>query len=305
VSDRWAARHWVDRFNALGAAHRAMLWGAASGLLFTILNAVARSMSQAVHPTEAQFLRYVFGLAVMLPFVFRAGVRAYIPSSISGQFWRGAVHTLGLVLWFLALPHLPIADTTAIGFTTPIFIMIGAALMLGEKMRWERWVAAVIGFVGVLIVVGPKLVGSGGWWTLVMVMSMPVFAVSFLMTKVLTRNDSPEVIVVWQAVTVSLLSLPLALAHWTTPTTGQLGWFLLTGILGSCGHYCLTHALSAAEVSTTQTLKFLELIWASLLGYLVFSDAPSGATILGGGVILIATVWIARLEARWGADAEP
>lgn len=282
-----------------------MIWAAAAGLLFTILNAIARSMSQSLHPTEAQFLRYLFGLIVMIPFVMRAGLRAYKPASIGGQFWRGAVHTLGLVLWFLALPHLPIADTTAIGFTTPIFIMIGASLMLGEKMRWERWVAAMIGFVGVLIVVGPSLVGSGGWWTLVMVMSMPVFAVSFLMTKVLTRNDSPEVIVVWQAITVSLLSLPLAVAHWTTPTATQFAWFLLTGVLGTGGHYCLTHALSAAEVSTTQTLKFLELIWASLLGYLVFSDHPSGATLLGGAVILMATIWIARLESRWAADAEP
>lgn len=297
---------WIERFNALTPATRSMLWATMAGLLFTILNVIARSMTLALHPTEAQFLRYAFGLLVMVPFIIRAGVSHFVPKSVSGQFWRGAVHTLGLVLWFLALPHLSMADTTAIGFTTPIFIMLGASIWLGEKMRWERWVAAGIGFVGVLIVVGPHLVGSGGWWTLVMLMSSPVFAISFMMTKVLTRHDSPEVIVVWQGIAVSLLSLPLAWMHWTTPTAAQWGWFFLTGLLGSAGHYCLTHALSAGDVSTTQSLKFLDLVWATLLGYLVFSDTPSSATILGGVVILMATVWVARLEARWAAaDAEP
>lgn len=299
-------RSLIERFNALSPAHRSMLWAAAAGLLFTGLNVIARSMTLVMHPLEAQFLRYVFGLLVMVPFVMRSGLRHYVPKSVSGQFWRGAVHTLGLVLWFLALPHLPMADTTAIGFTTPIFIMIGASLLLGERMRWERWVAATIGFVGVLIVVGPRLAGTGGWWTLVMLMSSPVFAVSFMMTKVLTRHDTPEVIVVWQGIAVSLLSLPLALIYWTAPTPTQWAWFVLVGMLGTAGHYCLTHALSAGDVSTTQSLKFLDLVWASLFGYVIFSDAPSSATILGGVVILMATVWVARLEARWAnADTEP
>ena len=87
------------------------------------------------------------------------------------------------------LPHITLADTTAIGFTGPIFIMIGAAWGFGERMRWERWVAALIGLAGVLIVVAPKLAGTGGVYTLVMLASSPVFAASFLITKGLTRYE--------------------------------------------------------------------------------------------------------------------
>ena len=91
---------------------------------------------------ETQFLRYACGLAVMMPLIWRAGVVAYLPNRVAPQFTRGAVHTVGLVIWFAAIPYITIADTTAIGFTTPIFIMRGAAWMFGERMRWERWVAA-------------------------------------------------------------------------------------------------------------------------------------------------------------------
>jgi drug/metabolite transporter (DMT)-like permease len=96
----------------------------------------------------------------MLPFILRVGFRAYHPKGLIGQLWRGAAHTSGMLLWFMALPHLPLAETTAIGFTGPIFVMIGAVLFFHEPMLWRRWISALIGFAGVLIVVWPKLSGS-------------------------------------------------------------------------------------------------------------------------------------------------
>jgi len=238
------------------------------------------------------------GALVLLPWLWRDGWAAYKPVNWLGQFWRGAVHTLGLVLWFTALPHIPLADMTAIGFTGPIFIMIGAAWFLGEPMRRDRWVAALIGFAGVLVVVMPKMTGAGGWYNLVMLASSPVFAASFLITKALTRYEKPGVIVLWQALTVTLLSLPMALPHWQAPTLWQWLGFAVTGVLGSLGHYCLTRAFHSADISATQSLRFLDLVWASLLGWLVFGDVPSQWTWLGAAVILVSTVWIARREGR-------
>ena len=221
-----------------------------------------------------------------------------MPVNMAGQFWRGGVHTLGLILWFTALPKIPLADMTAIGFTGPIFIMIGAAWFLGEPMRKDRWIAAVIGFAGVLVVVLPKMSGDGGWYNLVMLASSPVFAASFLITKALTRYEKPGVIVLWQALTVSVLSLPMALPNWQMPTVMQWIGFAATGVLGTLAHYCLTRAFAMADISATQSLRFLDLVWASLLGWLVFADVPSQSTWLGAFVILWATVWIARREGR-------
>jgi len=227
---------------------RGLMWAAAAGLVFSHLNALMRLLTQQLDPFETQFLRYLFGVVVMLPLVLRGGLRSYWPKQLGGQFTRGAVHTLGLCLWFTALPKIPLADMTAIGFTGPIFIMVGAYIFFKEPMRWERWLAAGIGLTGVLIVLAPKMTGSGGVYNLVMLSSAPVFAASFLLTKSLTRHESTGVIVVWQAISVTLFSLPPALFNWHNPTPIQWCGFALCGLLGSTGHYCLTRSFRSADM---------------------------------------------------------
>ena len=286
----------------LSPTGRALLLAAAAGLCFSMLNALLRALTQNVHPFEAQFLRYSAGLVILLPLVLKNGMAQYMPQNIRGQFTRGALHTLALVFWFVALPKIPLANMTAIGFSTPLFVMLGAYLFLREPMRWERWVATGLGFGGVLIVVGPQFAMAGtadnsGWYHLMMLASAPLFAGSFLVTKALTRYETTGTIMVWQAITVSLLSLPLALPYWTAPTAWQYAGFLLSGVLGTAGHYFLTQAFQKADISATQSLKFLDLVWSALMGWLLFSDVPTVHAIIGGVLISAATIWVARREA--------
>lgn len=286
----------IVSFDALPAVWRGMLWVSLSGLIFCVLNAHLRYLSLQMNAYQAQFLRYLMGAAVMLPLLMRSGWSAYKPNNVKGQIWRGAVHSLALVLWFAALPHIGLAETTAIGFTGPIFVMLGAAFFLKERMRWERWLAALIGFAGVLIVVAPQLGAGGGWYNLVMLGSAPLFAASFLITKTLTRTELPSSIVVWQSVVIALFSLPLGWLHWTAPTTWQWIGFAATGVMGSTGHYCMAKGFSIADISATQSLKFLDLIWATAMGFLLFGDIPTRSTVAGASVIVLATVWIAKRE---------
>ncbi len=257
---RLAPLEWLQR---LSPTARGLLWSAAAGAVFSVLNALMRALAQHLEPFQAQFLRYLFGLVVLLPLVWRRGAAAYRPKRVSGQF--------------------------------------------KEPMRWERWLAAAIGFGGVLIVVGPKLGGGAGAYHLVMLASAPMFAASFLLTKGLTRYETTGTILVWQSLTVTLFSLPLALPGWQAPTGWQWAGFLVCGFLGSLGHYCLTRSFRAADISATQSVKFLDLVWASLIGWLVFADLPSRSTLLGGAVICAATIWIALRESRGDgpADAGP
>ena len=212
------------RLKRLDPVVKGLLWSAAAGLLFSVLNALMRGAGAAARPVPgavpALLLRPAGAAAAD---VARTAWRPTGRKQVGGQFTRGALHTLGLCLWFTALPQIPLADMTAIGFTGPIFIMIGAYLFFKEPMRWERWLAAGIGFAGVLIVVGPKLSGSGGFYNLVMLASAPMFAASFLLTKALTRYETTGVILVWQSLTVTLFSLPLALLHWQAPTRLAMG----------------------------------------------------------------------------------
>ena len=285
----------------LSPTAQGMLWTSSAGLLFSMLNALMRLLTLHIDPFQSQFLRYAFGLLVLLPIIWKNGYAAYKPSQIGGQFLRGAAHTAGLCLWFIALPQIPLADMTAIGFTGPIFIMMGAYIFFKEPMRWERWVATAIGFTGVMIVVGPKLsMGSGGsgLYHLVMLASAPIFAASFLLTKALTRYENTGTILVWQSITVSIFSLPLAIAVWQSMGPWQWLGFLVCGALGSAGHYCLTRSFKVADISATQSAKFLDLVWSALMGFLLFSDVPSLSTIAGGMLIATATIWVARRESR-------
>ncbi len=291
------------RAQALPPTTRALLWSAAAGLTFSLLNAVTRALTLGMDSFQAAFLRYLFGLLVLLPLVLRGGLAQFWPKNVGGQFLRGGVHTLGMMLWFVALPRISLADMTAIGFTGPIFIMLGAWLFFREPMRWERWLAAAIGFTGVMIVVAPRMSGSGGFYHLMMLASAPVFAASFLMTKALTRYETARVIVLWQAISVTLLTLPLGLMNWQSPTVGQWLGFALCGLLGSGAHYLLTRSYLVADISATQSVKFLELVWAGVLGWMLFSDTPSQSTLIGGAVICASTLWIARRESRQSAPS--
>jgi drug/metabolite transporter (DMT)-like permease len=281
-----------------GGVIAGMIWMAAAGIQFNILNAFMRGIAIDLGGFEAQFLRYSAGPVVMLPLILRTGLPRWRPHSLRGQAWRGIIHTAGLLLWFWALPHVPLAELTAIGFTGPLFIMIGAVIFLGEKVILARWIAAIVGAFGVAIVVGPGMTTGGGSWGLVMLASTPLFGASFLITKALTRYDRPEVIVLWQAITVSLFTLPFAIPGWTWPTATQWGITLIAGILGSCGHYCLTQAFRIADISATQPIRFLDLLWASLLGFAMFGDAPTTPTLIGAAMTFAASTWLVRIERR-------
>jgi drug/metabolite transporter (DMT)-like permease len=283
---------------ALPPSMRGILWMASAGVLFAVLNTIMRALTLVLPVFETQFLRYFVGLLLLSPFIMRSGLAAYWPNRLGGQLWRGGVHTAGLLLWFIALPHIPLADMTAIGFTSPIFVMIGAALVLGEKMVPARWLAVAIGFGGVLIVVLPGIGGGAGFYHLVMLASAPLMAASFLIVKALSRHDKPEVILVWQSITVSLFSLPFAIDGWAWPSALQWLAFIACGVFGSIGHYCVNRAFLATDISATQPIKFLDLLWTSVAGYLVFADTPSIWTMAGGAVIFVSTTWVVRRERR-------
>lgn len=296
------------RLSGLPPQLQGMLWAMAAGFIFSLLNALSRLLVQHVDPFQSQFLRYLFGLLVFLPMVLRQGWPACRPRALAPHFIRGGVHTLGLVLWYRALTQVPLADTTAIGFTTPLFIMLGAWLFLREPMHWERWLATSLGFAGMLIVISPKLswgtASGSGAYHLVMLASAPLFAASFLLTKSLTRNEPSGTIVLWQAITITLLSFPLALPGWQPIGPWLWAGFALSGLLGTAGQYCITQSFRAADISATQSVRFLDLIWAAWLGWILFGDHPTLSTLIGGLLISGATVWLARRESHLRARVD-
>ncbi len=278
-----------------------MLWMAATGVIFVVLNAAMKKLSHEMHPWLVGFLRYLLGALVILAPALRLGAGGLWTRAPKLQFARGLFHAGGMMLWFAALPLVTLAELTAISFSGPIFICLGAVLFLRERMTGARWAAVLVGFLGVLLVVRPWQGGAFGGVSpgmLLMLASAPVFAGSFLVAKVLTRHDRPDVIVLWQHLSVSALLAPFALALWSAPDAAQWALLVVCGLLGAAGHYCMTRSFAVADISAVQSVKFLELVWAAILGFIVFGTAPAGWTVAGGCVILASTLWLARREAR-------
>ncbi len=280
---------------------RGMLWMAATGVLFVVMNTIMKWLAQDLDPWLVGFLRYLLGAAVMFGAALRHGARSLWPNAPRLQFQRGVFHAGGMILWFAALPLVTLAELTEIGFSGPLFICLGAVLFLGERMTGARWTAVLVGFAGVVLVVKPwQGEGFAGISTgmLLMLASAPVFAGSFLTAMALTRHDRSEVVVLWQHVWVSVLLVGFAFATWANPSPFQWALLVLCGFLGSGGHYCMTRAFKVADISAVQPVKFLELVWAAVLGLVVFGTAPATATVAGGVVILASTLLLARHESR-------
>lgn len=296
------------------ATLRALAWMTACGVLFGILNMVQKLLTHQLHPPQVVCLRYFVGSLLLLPFVIVGGWERYRPHRPSLHAWRGVFHVGGSLIWFSVIPFVSLAEASAIGFTGPIFMMLGASLFLGERMYGARWAAVLVAFGGVLVVLWPGLIHAdiASVSTIWMLVSSPLFAASFLLSKVLTRYDRPEAIVFWLGVVICAFSLPFAILAldwplriaWEWPTAMQ--WVLLgsCGIVGSTAHYCMTRAYRIADVSAVQSVRFLDLVWASVFGFLMFAHLPTVWALAGGSIICAATLWIARYEARHPQEAK-
>ena len=272
-------------------------WMLLSGIMFIGVTGVVRYLGGEMHPIQAAFIRYAFGIVLVVPVILRVGLYELLSARICLHASRGLVHGIGVMLWFYAMSRLPIAEVTALGFTTPIFTAAGAMLILGERAKNYRVVGIVMGFIGALIVLRPglRIIDFGA---VAMLIAAPLFACSLLMAKVATKTESSSVIVALLSVFCTLTLLPLALVYWRTPTMEEWLLLLLAAVFATAGHYFLTRAFQSAELSALQPFSFLQLVWATLLGLVVFSEQPDLWLWLGAGVIVFSATWIGLQEVR-------
>ncbi len=209
---------------------------------------------------------------------------------------RGALQTLAVTLWFFAMARIPVAEVTAIGYLNPIVVTIGAAVVFGEKLALRRILAIGVAFAGALIILRPGMrdILPGHLAQLGAAVS---FGLSYLIAKRLSALASAGAVVAMMSLTVTIGLLPFAVAVWVPPTVPQLGWLALVAVFATAGHYTMTRAFAAAPLTVTQPVTFLQLVWATLLGALVFGEAIDPFVLLGGAVIIGAISYITWREA--------
>ncbi len=267
-----------------------------TGFNFVAVTAIVKHVGDDLPAAQAAFLRYILGLVFLIPMIRPILAARLTPRQLRLFGVRGLVHTVAVILWFFAMTRIPIAEVTAMNYLSPIYITLGAALFLGEKLPPRRLAAVIVALIGALIILRPgvKVIDPGH---IAMLGTAVGFAAGYLIAKQLSGEVSAVVVVGMLSITVTIGLAPFALAVWVTPTLGQLGWMFLVACFATAGHYTMTLAFAAAPLTVTQPVTFLQLVWAVLLGYLAFNEAVDGWVILGGAIIMASVSFITWREA--------
>jgi drug/metabolite transporter (DMT)-like permease len=280
----------------ISAPLRGVFWMLVTGMLFVAVTALVKVLGTRIPAPEAAFLRYVLGLVFLIPFLGKLSQLRLDRQTMMLFGWRGLAHSVGVGLWFFAMARIPIADVTAMNYLSPIYVTLGAALFLGERLAARRIIAVLMALVGALIILRPgfREVGPGH---IAMVFTAIFFGASYLLAKILSERCSAAVVVAMLSISVTIGLAPLALMNWVTPTAWELLILMGVATLATAGHYTMTLAFSAAPLTVTQPVTFLQLVWAVALGVLVFGEPLDPWVIMGGTLIVGSVSFISWREA--------
>jgi drug/metabolite transporter (DMT)-like permease len=269
------------------------------GLLFVAVTVLVRLLGSDMPAVQAAFIRYLIGVMLLLPVLWRMRSRGFglRRRSLPLYVLRGLVHGVAVMLWFFAMARIPLSEVTAIGFSTPVFTALGAILIFHEQVKARRALAIAAGFVGTLIILRPGFatIEAGSLAQLVAALA---FAGSFLLAKRMTQSASPADILVMLSVFCTLALLPGAIYYWREPTLLEVGWLGLVAVFATAGHYAITRAIAEAPLTVTQPLSFLQLIWAIAIGYWLFDEVPDNWVIAGASIIVAAVSYLTHREAQ-------
>ncbi|MAI75159.1 MAG: EamA family transporter [SAR116 cluster bacterium] len=264
-------------------------------ILFVGVTATVRYLEGEVPAPQAAFLRYAIGTVMLVPSLITLTKFKPDRSLFNKFILRGFVHSIGVTLWFYAMSVMPVAEVTAIGFLTYIFVSIGASIFLKEKLHKHRLSAILISFIGALIILRPgfKVIESG---QLGMLIATMVFTASYLIAKVVSKERTSSEIVAMLSIFTTIFLIPSAIYSWEPLSLKALLILSFTALIATLGHITMTKAIKAAPMVVTQPVLFLQLVWASMVGLFIFDEEFDLFVIIGGTVIMICVCYVSYRE---------
>jgi drug/metabolite transporter (DMT)-like permease len=281
-----------------------MMLGATAA--FTIMSAIVKEAGERLPFPELMFFRNALALPVVILIAVRVGSGWTLlrTARFPGHMLRACTGTAAMSCGFFSLSVLPLAEQTALSYTTPLFVTLLSIPFLGEKVGVHRWTAVLGGFAGIVVIaLGQGAFGGGGQvapllviGTIVAVSNGVFSAMTTLLVRGLSATESSTTIVMWQSLLmtgITGLALPFV---WVTPTGGE--WLLLIGIglFGGIGQILLTEAYASAQVSAIGPYSYSSMLWSIALGWLIWGDVPGGATLAGAVLIVAAGLYILHRE---------
>lgn len=281
----------------------------ASVLVFIVMASLIKATADHVPAGQAVFFRSLFAIPVIVAWLawqreLGTGLRTANPM---GHVWRGVVGTAAMGLGFAGLAYLPLPEVTAIGYAAPLLTVIFAAMFLGEEVRLFRISAVVLGMIGVLIVLAPRLsvdpgeAGTAEALGAMLVLGGAVFAaLAQVFVRKLVQTEVTSAIVFYFSVTATLLSLVTLPFGWVWPTPGEAAILVTAGLLGGLGQILLTSSYREADASLVAPFDYASMLFALGIGYFVFAEVPTWTMLGGAALIVVAGILIIWRERQLG-----
>ncbi|MFC4272365.1 EamA family transporter [Sneathiella chungangensis] len=289
---------WRGFLSRIPANGQGALWMLLGGFCFSCMGLGIKFLGAEMDSFQIAFLRALFGFFVILPFALRRGISGLRTRVLKLHLARGVVGILGMLSIFYAITHLPLADAVALTFTRPLFLILLAVLLLGEKIRWRRWTATAVGFLGVLIMVQSQ--AQFEFASLVALFGALMVALVSVFLKKLSVTEAPTTMMFYFGLIASVVSAFPAALVWVPPSLEDLLLIALLACFGSGANFCAIRAFSVGEATAVAPFDYTRLIFSGLLGFIVFSEVPTLAMVIGAGIIVISSLYIVRREAGLG-----
>ena len=269
----------------------AIFWMVITTILFAIVTGMVRHLGTDLPAPVAAFVRYVASTIFFLPLIFKMFVTQADREKNKIHFARGICHGLGVIGWFFAMATIPVSEVTVIGYMTPVFVTIAAFFFLGERLSKKLILALAVGFTGMFVIVNPS--GTGiEIGQLTMIIATIFFAGSYILAKQLSSSNSIIEVLTGLNSIVTLVLAPFAIFFWQTPSLYETLWLSLVAFFATCGHYTMTLAFKLAPISVTQPANYLQLVWATLIGFIFFGELIDIWFVLGSTLIILSTAYI-------------
>ncbi len=260
---------------------------------FTMNDAITKTVTSEMNFGEVILLRGLFAVVLIAALAYhQRAIRPLRTLMMKSVALRVAGEVGGTLSFLAAIVHLPLANTSAIFQALPLAITLGAALIFGEPVGWRRWLAILAGFIGVLIIVRPGLDGFNQFSLLALV-SVVFCAVRDLATKRIPADIPSLFITLLTTITVTVAGalVLFPLGGWTPPSSRSIGLLALAAVLLLIGYQCVIMALRVGDISAVAPFRYSALLWALLLGYLVFGDVPDALMVTGASIIVLSGLY--------------
>jgi drug/metabolite transporter (DMT)-like permease len=285
---------------------RAILYMNGAVLIFTAMDAIVKSVSGAYPTGQIIFCRNFFAFLPILLFLWRSGGLSLKTRHPVGQILRGLFGVASMYFYFISYKLLPLSDAVALSLSSPIFMTVLAIPLLGEKIGIRRWLAVLIGFIGVLIMTRP---GAGVFQLAALVPLVATIFYDLAMVTIRKLNQERSGTVVFYftsfACLAGLATIPIGrpeladfgLGPWVWPTGVDMAYLVVIGVMGGIGQILLTNAFLSAPMAVVAPFDYSALIYAMILGYLCFGEVPDAYLIIGGLTVVGSGIYIIHREA--------